>query len=153
MKQFRLIRIIKAPLETVWDAADFTKSAGPFPMEVLREGDLSLYGVGFLRAVDSGGKKVLEQLEAVDPPHSYTYTLVGGAPVKKGYLGKVEFTPVEGGTQITWSGKFSPKVWGTGWLAAIVIKKTVGKIIDAVETECLRETENSKKGTRASDSV
>jgi hypothetical protein len=35
MASFRIERKIGAPLKKVWDAADFTKSAGPYPMKVL----------------------------------------------------------------------------------------------------------------------
>jgi uncharacterized protein YndB with AHSA1/START domain len=137
MGRFKLERIIEAPLEKVWAAADFTKSAGPFPMDVENEGDLALHGIGFQRAVISGKRKVVERLLGIDPPHSYTYTLLEGVPVKKGYLGKVEFTPKGDATQIKWSGTFIPKVPGTGWLITLVTKKIVNKIIDAIEeTSC-----------------
>lgn len=53
MTGFRIERTIEAPLKKVWDAADFTKSAGPFPMEVRNEGDPSKYGAGFTRAVNN----------------------------------------------------------------------------------------------------
>ena len=123
MGRFKLERVIEAPLEKVWAAADFTKSAGPFPMEVDKDGDPALNGVGFVRVVTSGKRKVIERLEGIDPPRSYTYTLVDGVPVKKGYLGKVEFTPKGDATQITWSGIFAPKAPGTSWLIALITKK------------------------------
>jgi ligand-binding SRPBCC domain-containing protein len=134
MGRFKLVRIIDAPLEKVWAAADFTKSAGPFSMEAAQKGDPALNGVGFVRVVTSGKRKVTERLEAIDSLHSYTYTLVEGVPVKKGYVGKVEFTPKGGATQITWTGQFAPKAPGSGWLIALMTKRTVRKILDAIDT-------------------
>lgn len=39
MASFRIERTIEAPLKKVWDAADFTKSVGPYTMEVRNEGN------------------------------------------------------------------------------------------------------------------
>lgn len=137
MRSFKLQRIIKAPIEKVWAAADFTKSAGPFPMEVENEGNPLLQGKGFQRALILGNRRVIERLEDINPPHSYTYTIVDGIPVKKGYLGKVEFMPKGDATQITWSGIFTPKFPGSGWLVALQAKKTAGRVVDAIEeTSC-----------------
>lgn len=138
MGHFKLQRVIKAPLEKVWAVADFTKSAGPFPMEVAKEGDPALHGAGFERIVTSGKRKVVERLLTVDPLHSYTYTLVEGVPVKNDYLGKVDFSSEGDSTQVTWSGSFTPKAPGSGWIIAIKTKDTVNKILDAIEAESLR---------------
>jgi uncharacterized protein YndB with AHSA1/START domain len=137
MAGFKLERVIAAPVEKVWAAADFTKSVGPFRMEVAKEGDPAQNDVGFVRVVVSGKRKVFERLEKVDPPHCYTYTLIDGVPVKEGYLGKVEFTPKGDATQLNWSVTLASKIPGTGWLIAMITKNTVGKIIDAIEaTSC-----------------
>ena len=133
MAYFKLERTIHAPLEKVWAAADFTKSCDPLPMQVAKEGDPALLGVGFERAVSANGMKVVERLVAIDPPHSYSYTMVSGVPVKEGYLGKAEFTEKDGATMITWSGIFTPKIPCTGWLISFMTKKTINKIIDAID--------------------
>lgn len=137
MAGFRIERTIEAPLEKVWGAADFKKSAGPYPMEVRDEGDPSKYGVGFVRAVKSGTGTITERLLSVDPMKCYTYSLTQGAPVKEDYLGMVEFTREGDDTKIIWSATFTPKIPGTGWIGVIVIKSVVNRIIDFVEAECL----------------
>lgn len=137
MSRFRLERVINASVERVWDAADFTKSAGPYPMEVVNSGDPVKNGAGFTRAVRSGNKTIIERLLSVDPLKSYTYTLAEGAPVKEGYLGKLELTPEGDATKITWSGTFTPKLPGSGWLCTLVIKSIASKIVDSIEAECL----------------
>lgn len=136
MSRFVLTRVIDAPLERVWAAADFTKSAGPFPMKVQNAGDPDKNGAGFTRAVTSGKSTIIERLLEVDPMRSYTYTLAEGAPVKEDYRGKVEFAPSGNATRLTWSAEFTAKIPGTGWIATLVIRYTVIKIIDAIEAEC-----------------
>lgn len=138
MAHFKLERTIHAPLEKVWAAADFTKSCDPLPMEVAKEGDPALLGVGFERAVSANGIKVVERLVSIDPPHFFSYTMVSGVPVKEGYLGKVAFTEKDGATVITWSGVFTPIIPGTGWLITFMSKKTINKIIDAIAEKSLK---------------
>lgn len=137
MTSFRIERTIEAPLKKVWDAADFTKSAGPYPMEVRNEGNPEKNRVGFVRAVKSGNSTIIERLLSVDPMKCYTYTLAEGAPVKDDYLGIVEFIQEGDFTRISWSVKFTPKIPGAGWISALVIKSVVNKIIDFIENECL----------------
>jgi len=136
MNNLRLTRLIDAPLEKVWAAADFTKSAGPYPMEVRCTGNPDNNFVGFTRACRSGKRVVTERLLEVDPMRSYTYTLAEGVPVKEDYRGKVEFAPKGSSTQLIWTANFTPKYLGTGWLGAIILRVTVKRIVDAIEAEC-----------------
>lgn len=103
-------------------------------MEVRDAGDPDQNGVGFTRGITAGKNTIIERLLEVDPMRSYTYTLVEGAPVKEDYRGTVEFTPKGKATQLTWTVKFTAKVPGTGWLCALLVKNTVKKVIDAIET-------------------
>lgn len=136
MSSFRLERTIDAPLEKVWAAADFTKSAGPYSMRVRDAGDPDKNGVGFTRAVTSGKRTIIERLLEVNPMRSYTYTLAEGVPVKEDYRGKVELIPKGNATLLIWTAKFTAKIPGTGWIGALAIKNTVTKIVDAIEAEC-----------------
>jgi len=135
MNRFQLERVIGASLKTVWDAADFTKSVGPYPMEMRTPGDPENHCIGYTRAVTSGRRTIIERLLSVDPMKFYTYTMVEGVPVKDDYLGKVEFAQRGNSTKITWTVSFSPKYFGTGWIGAFLIKRTVSKIVDAIENE------------------
>lgn len=143
MASFRIERTINAPLKKVWAAADFTKSAGPYPMEVRNEGDPEKNRAGFTRAVKSGNNTIIERLLSVDPMKCYTYTLAEGAPVKEDYLGTVEFIEEDHVTKIFWSAKFTPKIPGTGWIGVLVIKSVVNKILDFTENECLSSSADS----------
>ena len=143
MSSFRLVRLIDAPLEKVWAAADFTKSAGPYPMKVQNAGDPDKNGTGFTRAVTSGKRTIIERLLEVNPMRSYTYTLTEGVPVKEDYRGMVEFTTKGNSTQLIWTANFTAKYPGTGWLGALLIKGTVKKIIDVIEAECRSAEQHS----------
>lgn len=137
MNRFKLEKVIDAPLEIVWAAADFTRSAGPYPMTVRDPGDPERNFIGFTRAVSSGNRIIIEHLLSVDPMKQYTYQLTDGVPVKDDYLGKVDFIQIGEDTKITWTVSFIPKFPGTGWFVALLIKNSVGKIIDHVAAECL----------------
>ena len=136
MSHFVLTRVIDAPLEKVWAAADFTKSAGPYPMKVQNAGDPNKNGVGFTRAVTSGKRTIIEKLLEVDPMRSYTYTLAEGAPVREDYRGKVAFSSKGSATLLTWSADFTAKAPGTGWICVLAIKYTVNRILNSIEAEC-----------------
>jgi len=135
MSGFVLARAIDAPLEKVWVAADFTRSAGPYPMTVRDAGDPTRNFAGFTRVVASGKRKIVETLLEVEPMRFYTYTLGEGAPVKE-YRGRVEFTPKGSATQLVWSARFTPSIPGTGWIGVLVVRNAVGRIIDVIEAEC-----------------
>ncbi|MEL7603272.1 MAG: SRPBCC family protein [Bacillota bacterium] len=132
MKSLMVERTVKVPLEKVWDAVDFTKSQGPYPVVVEKEGDPALHGLGAQRMITFGKQKVRESLVEIDPPHSYSYSILSGSPVKS-YLGKAEFIAGENGTIIKWSGEFIPIIPGIGWIVAKVTKKYIHRIIDELE--------------------
>jgi hypothetical protein len=52
----------------------------------------------------------------------------------------VQLTQEGNGRKITWSATFTPKIPGSGWLSAVVIKSTVNKIINVIEAKCLSST-------------
>ena len=76
--------------------------------------------------------KVRERLESVNPPNSFTYTILSGAPMKD-YLGTVTILPIESKSEIQWNVKFTPKIPGTGWLGAMVSKKAINRLINEME--------------------
>ncbi len=129
-------RIIHAPLEKVWRAAsDFTKSPDPScPIEIVKKGDDSAGGVGCERKIKIGRLVVHERLEAVDPPHSYTYSMLSGGPYKS-YLGKVELTAEGESTRIRWATSFVSRYPGISWIINKVNIKNYNKFIDVLEEQ------------------
>ena len=90
-----------------------------------REGDPAPGGVGAIRAL--GLRKVgsREEIVAYDPPRHLAYVILSGLPVRR-YRADVRLTEEAGGTRITWSGSFVPKLPGTGWLLRAFLVTTVG---------------------------
>ncbi len=134
MTSFTLTRKVDLPAEKVWEiVGDFTKSPGPGVLvEVEKQGDPNSYGIGAVRTITIGKVRVRERLESVDPPKSFTYTILSGAPIKN-YSGKAEFIPKGLSTEIRWSGEFSPKIPFTGWICCKVSKGAVNGLIDEIE--------------------
>jgi hypothetical protein len=122
------------PLEKVWKTAgDFTKSPNPaFSIEIVNRGDDKKMGVGCERKIQAGKTVFHERLTAIDPPNSYSYEMLSGAPVKY-QRGKVELNSVGDSTNIKWSAEFSPKHPGSGWLIKLVTRRLYNKFIDELE--------------------
>jgi len=134
MTSFTLSRMVDLPAEKVWKiAGNFTKSPGPGVLiEVEKQGDPDAHGVGAVRAITIGKVRVRERLDSIDPPKSFAYTILSGAPIKN-HSGKAEFIPKGSSTEIRWSGEFSPKIPFTGWICCKVSKGAVNGLIDEIE--------------------
>jgi hypothetical protein len=134
MTTFTITRELDLPSEKAFAiSSDFTSSPGPtIKVEVEKEGDSESKGVGTIRVITVGKVRVREQLKSVNPPNSFTYTLLSGAPAKD-YLGTVEITPKDEKSVIRWNVKFTPKIPGTGWVGAMIAKKTINRFIDEME--------------------
>ena len=133
MTAFTIEREIDLPSEKAFTIiSNFTRPPSPnIPIEVEKEGDSESFGVGTIRTITIGMVRVRERLESVNPPNSFTYTILSGAPMKD-YLGSVEITPQNDKSVIRWNVKFTPKMPGTGWIGAIVSKKAINRVIDEV---------------------
>jgi hypothetical protein len=81
-------------------------------------------GVGAIRIfkTSQGDLVVRERLEALDDlGHSLTYSIMEPAGIPwTGHLARIQLAPEEGGTRITWSGRFEPKTLTEDQVAAIV---------------------------------
>lgn len=134
MGNVAVYRTIKVPLKKVWAVAgDFTKSPVPsWPIEIINQGDESNLKIGCERLVKEGNKTYHERLLSVNPPYSFTYEMLSGAPLKS-YLGKVMLQPEGDTTHVTWSADIEPKIPGTGWIVKLVLKKSFNRFIDELE--------------------
>jgi len=129
-------RTVHAPLDKVWAiAGDFSKSPDTsLPTEIVCKGDEANGRVGCERKIKMGALLVHERLDAIDPPNSYTYSMLSGSPVKY-YRGKVAFTAEGENTRIRWSVEFAPKIPGTGWLINKINIKNYKHFIDELEKQ------------------
>ena len=125
MTTFTITRKLDLPSEKVWTiVSDFTSAPGhAIKIEVEEKGN-SENGIGAIRFINIKGAKARERLESVDAPNSITYRMLSGAPVEE-YLGTVNVVPRDGATLVNWDVKMIPKIPGSGWLIADVIKKAI----------------------------
>lgn len=134
MASYTIKRTVELPIDNVWSLiGDFTKSPGPgITVEVEKEGDTEAGGVGTIRTITIGKVRVRERLETANPPHSFSYRILSGAPMKE-YHGNVKFEPKDDSTIIQWHAELKPKFPLTGWVCCKVAKDTVNRLIDEVE--------------------
>lgn len=134
MASFTLERKVNLPVEKVWSLiGDFASTPGPdIKVEVEKGGDPERHGVGMVRTITIGKVCVKEVLEEAVPPDSFTYRIIGGAPMKE-YVGKVRFEDDGGATRIRWQGDITPKIPFTGPILVRVAKGAVNGLIDSVE--------------------
>lgn len=112
---------------SVWGAWERTELEAP---------DLSGGGgVGAIRRLTSRGlgRTVVarERVVEVVPDRRIVYALLSGLPLK-GYHGVIELAPEGDGTRITWSSRFDPQVWGTGWFYQAVLGRFIADAARAV---------------------
>ncbi len=134
MTAFKITREVDLPAEKAFAIiSDFTRAPSPtIQVEVEKEGDSEARGVGTIRTITIGRVRVRERLESVNPPGSLTYSILSGAPMKD-YLGSIEITPQDAKSVINWNVKFTPKVPGTGWIGAMIAKKSINRFIREME--------------------
>jgi len=127
-------RKVNLPIEKVWSLiGDFTATPGPdIKVEVEKEGDPNKGGAGTIRTITIGKVRVKEILDTANPPNSFTYRILSGAPMKE-YHGNVTFEDRDGATVIHWQSEIKPKIPFTGPILVKVTKGAVNGLIDAVE--------------------
>ncbi len=134
MASLTIQRKVDLPIEKVWPLiGDFTATPGPgIKVEVEKEGDPNENGAGTIRTITIGKVRVKEILDTANPPNSFTYRILSGAPMKE-YYGKVNFEDSDGLTVIHWQADIKPKIPFTGPILVKVTKGAINAIIDAVE--------------------
>ena len=127
-------REVKLPIEKVWSLlGDFTKSPAPgITVEVEKKGDMDANGIGTIRKITIGKVCVREILDSANPPYTFAYRILSGAPMKE-YLGKVRLESRESSTIIHWSAELTPKIPYTGWICSKVASDAQHCLIDEVE--------------------
>ena len=132
-------RLFQFPIEQVWAlAGDFARWPHPtMPSQIVKEGDPQNGGIGSERLVKIGRSMFRERLDAIDPPHSYKYTMLSGAPVKS-YIGNVKLLPEGEQTRVHWTCEFFPKYPGTGWLVMRITIRNYNMFLDSIGQELSR---------------
>jgi len=101
MNTFTVAQKLDLPSDQVWAiVSDFTRPPSPdISIDVEEKGNPDANGIGAIRNINIRGAKARERLESIDPPNSFTYSMLSGAPVKA-YLGTVNVVAQNGTTLI-----------------------------------------------------
>jgi hypothetical protein len=131
MTSYQVTAASSTPPERVFDlladAAGWSRWAGPM---VVRswwelEGEPAPGGVGAIRRLGLGALSSREQIVEYDAPHRLAYTWLTSFPVRD-YRAEVRLSPADGGTGISWRGKFRPAFPGGGPVMRRFFLATVG---------------------------
>jgi len=130
--QIELTEKVAAPPDRVFafytDHVGWERWAGVKEVVLRQQGDPPPNGLGAIRVIRASGMAVEEEITGWKPPHSMTYRLVAGAPIRD-HEGTVRFEPEGSGTRVTWSIRFRPLVPGTGWLLKRLLTRELGTIL------------------------
>ncbi|MFO0760940.1 MAG: SRPBCC family protein [Byssovorax sp.] len=113
-----------APRWQDWSPMDETKLERPAP-----SGDPN--GVGALRWLRTGRIISREEVVVYDAPHHFAYTLVSGLPLRD-YRADVTLEETGGETVVRWKSAFLPKIPGTGFLYAFVLRRFLEQFLEAL---------------------
>ena len=99
---------INAPIADVWRlASDF--GGLDRIMDGIDSCETEGEGIGMTRTLPMGGGAVVERLEELDESaHRMAYSIISAPLPFKDYYAAIDLAEVDGGTGITWSGRFEP---------------------------------------------
>jgi hypothetical protein len=124
----------RAPVEAVWPlvghAARWQEWSFLTRTLLERPGPGEPDGVGAVRRFTAHGVGSTEQVVAWDPPHHLAYRIVRGFPVRNYQADVTLEDDGRGGTRIVWSGRYDPKIPGSGPVLAVVLPKMMQRFAD-----------------------
>ena len=126
-----------APIQKVWDKLidhEAMTQWWPFKeVRLIQPGDEDKNGPGAIREMKGMGSTLVEQVTHWNPPYSYHYRLVKGAPIKD-HAGSVELTEVDGKTHMRWTINFNPGIPGTGGMTKGVLQKLLTNVMSKLQS-------------------
>ena len=130
---FTLTRTLEAPPGRVWEVVGNPgASIGPeVDVQVERPGAAD--GTGMIRVVRVGRSTIREEITSVGPGRQLRYRLLDGAPVREYVSGVALDRRSGGGTHVRWDVRFTPRVPGTGPLIRLLSKRTLNRVLNAVD--------------------
>ncbi len=120
---------VAAPPERAWtvlmDHEGMSTWSGFKPVTLDRPGETERNGRGAVRSLGGPLGAVLEQITCAEAPRLIRYRVIKGSPFVC-HQGEIRLEPRDGGTEITWTVRFRPKVPGTGALLARIFGRMLG---------------------------
>ncbi|MFN8161686.1 MAG: SRPBCC family protein [Solirubrobacterales bacterium] len=147
MATFTLVRRTTAPPETVFEVYTDHRSFPDYTplrrVELEREGDPPPNGVGAIRVLHGIGPAVREEVVTYEPPRSFSYRMLSGAPLED-HVGTVTIEPaeVEGrqGSRVAWAVDTTPTVPIGKGIVLAVAKRVVAGLVDGGIKEAERRS-------------
>jgi hypothetical protein len=121
------------------DASDWSQWASMVDVsELVRSGSIDPLGAGAIRRVGGfGGRLTVDEEISVATSPSYQRYTARGLPARD-YVGEVRIDECDGNTIIDWTGRFSPKIPGTGWILSRLLSYAIGRMADDLISACER---------------
>ena len=79
--------------------------------------------MGCIRGFGSNGVNVYEQVVEWEPKKRFAYRIIRGGLPMKDHLGETMFAADDGGTLVTWRGRFDSRVPGMGWAMRLLVER------------------------------
>jgi uncharacterized protein YndB with AHSA1/START domain len=121
-----------APIHRVWkllaEQEQWPSWSGFDSVVIEVAGDPVRDGVGSVRRTRLGRTTGREEVTRFDAPHTYSYRLLSGLPVRD-YEALVLLTETSGGTQIKWQATFQEKLPFTGAAIAKRLKSFLDDLV------------------------
>ena len=134
MQRVAVSKWIEAPPQAVWDLytdhVSWQRWARLGSVRLTEVGSPERDGAGCVREISRLGFRVLEQVEAFEPPTRMTYRVVGGMFPVRNHLGLVEFSAEGTGTRVDWSCEFESTIPGVSGVLRLIINKTFTDVLD-----------------------
>ena len=89
------------------------------------------YGVGSIRALTRGRVHGFDKVVELVPGKRFSYIHLRGLPVRE-YRSDVDLEPAGGGTDITWSSSFRPRLPGTGWFWRLALRRMLRQLVSGL---------------------
>jgi uncharacterized protein YndB with AHSA1/START domain len=124
----RTVRV-SAPIEHAWsvlmDHEGMSAWSGFDPVTLERPGETDRNGRGAERRLASPLGAVIEQVTCAEAPRLIRYRVIAGSPFVC-HQGEIRLEPDGGGTTITWSVRFRPRIPCTGALLERLFGRLLG---------------------------
>ncbi|MGW7411046.1 SRPBCC family protein [Streptomyces sp. NPDC054863] len=141
METLTVRRVIAAPIAEVFDwcatTTNYTRSPWILRARLARPGAGAPYGVGAVRLHTWSIGWFRERITAYQAPYTFDYTVERSFPPARHELGRMTFTEVEGGTEVTWTTTFQVRFpFGAALTRAVgkpVVGHAFGKILEAAD--------------------